>query len=105
MDTAHLAIALGNNYWSQQNLANAVIHPVTGKEMEYMALMKDPRFKPFLETRFWQQMRTPIPRHLGHSWNRHMLLYQNHQRPERQKDHLRQNRLRLQTSQERNASD
>jgi hypothetical protein len=31
---------------SQQHLANAVIHPVTGKEMEYMALMKDPRLQP-----------------------------------------------------------
>jgi hypothetical protein len=31
MDTAHMASALGNNHWSQQHLANAVIHPVTGK--------------------------------------------------------------------------
>jgi hypothetical protein len=46
MDTAHMAIALGNNHWSQQHLANAVIHPVTRKEMEYMALMKDPRLQP-----------------------------------------------------------
>jgi hypothetical protein len=40
MDTSHMAISLGNNHWSQQHLANAVIHPVTRKEMEYMALMK-----------------------------------------------------------------
>jgi hypothetical protein len=46
MNTAHMAIALGNNHWSRQHLANAVIHPVTGKEMEYMALMKDPRLQP-----------------------------------------------------------
>jgi hypothetical protein len=46
MDTAHIDIALGNNHWSQQHLANTVIHPVTGKEMEYMALMKDPRLQP-----------------------------------------------------------
>jgi hypothetical protein len=46
MDTAHMAIALGNDHWSQQHLANAVIHPVTGKEMEYMAFMKDPRLQP-----------------------------------------------------------
>jgi hypothetical protein len=43
MDTAQMAIALGDNHWSRQHQANAVIHPVTGKEMEYMALMKDPR--------------------------------------------------------------
>jgi hypothetical protein len=46
MDTAHMAIALGNNHWSQQHLANAFIHPVTRKEMKYMALMKDPRLQP-----------------------------------------------------------
>jgi hypothetical protein len=52
MDTAHMVIALGNNLWSQQHLANAVIHPVTGKEMEYMALMKDPRLQPLWKRGF-----------------------------------------------------
>jgi hypothetical protein len=46
MDTVHMAIALGNNHWPRQHLANAVIHPLTGKEMEYMALMKDPLLQP-----------------------------------------------------------
>jgi hypothetical protein len=46
MDTAHMAIALENSHWSQRHHANAVIHPVTGKEMEYSALMKDPRLQP-----------------------------------------------------------
>jgi hypothetical protein len=46
MDTAHMAIALGDNHWSRQHLANAIIHPVTGKEMEYTALMKDPQPQP-----------------------------------------------------------
>jgi hypothetical protein len=46
MDTSHMAIALGDNHWSRQQKANAVIHPVTGKEMEYSALMKDPRLQP-----------------------------------------------------------
>jgi hypothetical protein len=46
MDTAHMAIALGYNHWSNQHQANAVIHPVTGNEMKYMALMKDPRLQP-----------------------------------------------------------
>jgi hypothetical protein len=50
MDTVHMAIALGNNHWSQQHLENAIIHPVTGKEMEYTALMKDPRQQPL-----WKQ--------------------------------------------------
>jgi hypothetical protein len=42
METVKKAIALVNHHWSQQHHANAVVHPVTGKEMEYMALMKDP---------------------------------------------------------------
>jgi hypothetical protein len=46
MYTVHMAIALGDNHWSRQHLANSVIHPVTEKEMEYTALMKDPQLKP-----------------------------------------------------------
>jgi hypothetical protein len=46
MDTAHMAISFGDNHWSWQHQANAVIHPVTGKEMEYLDLMKDPRLQP-----------------------------------------------------------
>jgi hypothetical protein len=37
MDIAHMTIALGNIHWSHQHQANAVVHPITGKEMEYMA--------------------------------------------------------------------
>jgi hypothetical protein len=40
MDTAHMAIAHGNHHWSQVHQANAVVHPITRKEMEYMSLMK-----------------------------------------------------------------
>jgi hypothetical protein len=47
-----MAIALGNNHWSQQHQANTVIHPVTGKEMEYMALMKDPQLQPLWKRGF-----------------------------------------------------
>jgi hypothetical protein len=46
METANMAIALGNHHWSQQYHANAVVHPVTGKEMEYTALVKDPSLQP-----------------------------------------------------------
>jgi hypothetical protein len=41
-----MALALGTHHWSQRHQANAVIHPVTGKEMEYSALIKDPRLQP-----------------------------------------------------------
>jgi hypothetical protein len=46
MDTAHMAIALGNHQ------ANTVVHPVTEKEMEYMALMKDSRLQPLWKRGF-----------------------------------------------------
>jgi hypothetical protein len=52
METAHMAIALGNNHWSWKHQENAVIHPVTGKEMEYSALMKDPRLQPLWKRGF-----------------------------------------------------
>jgi hypothetical protein len=52
MDTAHMAIALRNHHWSQAHQANAVIHPITGKEMEYMALMKDPHLQPLWKRGF-----------------------------------------------------
>jgi hypothetical protein len=52
MDTAHMSIALGNHHWTHQHQANAVVHPVNGKEMEYMALMKDPRLQPLWKRGF-----------------------------------------------------
>jgi hypothetical protein len=52
MDTAHMAIALGNHHWSQQHQSNAVVRPVIGKKMKYMALMKDPRLQPLWKKGF-----------------------------------------------------
>jgi hypothetical protein len=52
MDTSHMVIALGNHHWFQQPQANTVVHPITGKEMEYMALMKDPRLQPLWKRGF-----------------------------------------------------
>jgi hypothetical protein len=57
MDTANMAIALGDNRWSRQHQANAVIHPVTRKEMEYAALMKDPRLRPLWTRGFGNECR------------------------------------------------
>jgi hypothetical protein len=42
-----------------------------------------------LETRFWQRSQAPFSRHLGHSWHRHMSLYQTYKHTKRQTDHLR----------------
>jgi hypothetical protein len=52
MDTTNMAIALRDNHWYRQHQANFFIHPVTGKEMEYVALMKDPRLQPLLTLGF-----------------------------------------------------
>jgi hypothetical protein len=57
MDTAHMAIALGNHHWSQAHQANAVVHPTTGKEMEYTVLMKEPRLQPLLTRGFGNECR------------------------------------------------
>jgi hypothetical protein len=52
METSNQAIALGTNHWKQQQYAHAVVHPVTGKQMEYMALMNDPDLQPLWKRGF-----------------------------------------------------
>jgi hypothetical protein len=56
METENMAIALGNHHWSQKHNANAVIHPVTRKEMEYTALMKDPSLQPLWKRGFGNEV-------------------------------------------------
>jgi hypothetical protein len=56
MDTTHMAIAVGNRHWSQQHQANAVVYPINRKEMEYMALMKDPRLQPLWKQGFGNEV-------------------------------------------------
>jgi hypothetical protein len=56
METANMAISLENHHWSQQHHANTVVHPVTGKEMEYMALMKDPSMQPLWKRGFGNEV-------------------------------------------------
>jgi hypothetical protein len=52
METANIAVPLGTNHWSQQYFSNAVVHPVSGKQMEYMALVKDPDLQPLWKRGF-----------------------------------------------------
>jgi hypothetical protein len=52
METANMAIALGKNNWYQQHLANAVVHPIIGKQMEYMDLMNDQDLRPLWKRGF-----------------------------------------------------
>jgi hypothetical protein len=56
METANMDIALRNHHWSQQHHSNAVVHPVTGKEMEYMALMKYPSLQPLWKQGFGNEV-------------------------------------------------
>jgi hypothetical protein len=69
MGSAHMAIALGHNHWSQQHQSNAVIHPVTGKEMEILGTHERSPSTTALDARFWQRMRTPVQRNSRHSKN------------------------------------
>jgi hypothetical protein len=52
METANMAIALGTNHWSQQHFSNAVVHPITGKQMEYIALTNVPDLQPLWKRGF-----------------------------------------------------
>jgi hypothetical protein len=52
IETADMAIALGTNHWSQQHLENTVVHPVTSKQVEYMALMNEPDLQPLWKRGF-----------------------------------------------------
>jgi hypothetical protein len=52
METANMAIALEINHWYQQHLANTVVNTVTGKQIEYMALMNDPDLQPLWKRGF-----------------------------------------------------
>jgi hypothetical protein len=56
MDSALMAIALGNRHWSQHHQSNEVVHPITIKEIEYMALMKDPRLQPLWKRGFGNEV-------------------------------------------------
>jgi hypothetical protein len=52
MEISNMAIAFGTNHLSQQNFENAVVHPVIGKQMEYMALVNDPNLQPLWKRGF-----------------------------------------------------
>jgi hypothetical protein len=93
MDTSQMAIALGNNHWFQCSHS-----PRHRKRNGIHGTYEEPLSTATLETRLWQQMQAPVPRDSRHSWNLHMFLYHFHQPPERHKNHLRKNSLRLQTS-------
>jgi hypothetical protein len=52
MGTSNKAIELVTNHWTNFHLENTAVHPVTSKEMEYIALMKDPVLHPLWKRGF-----------------------------------------------------
>jgi hypothetical protein len=52
METSNMYIALVPNNWCHQHSTNAVVHQVTGKQMEYVALMNDPDLQPLCKRDF-----------------------------------------------------
>jgi hypothetical protein len=52
MDTVNQTITLGANHWTKQHFAHSVSHSVTGKQTEYMALMKYPDLQPLWKRGF-----------------------------------------------------
>jgi hypothetical protein len=52
MKTANMTISLEKTHWFQKHLAKAVVHPITGTQMEYMALVNDPDLQPLWKRGF-----------------------------------------------------
>jgi hypothetical protein len=52
METSNQEISLGTNHWEKIHIANAVVHPVMGKEMKYIAIMKDQDLQPLWKRGF-----------------------------------------------------
>jgi hypothetical protein len=50
------AISLGTNHWTNTPTANAVIHPIKGKEMKYMDLIKDTTLQPLWKRGFGKEL-------------------------------------------------
>jgi hypothetical protein len=83
MDTAHMAITL-----EKKPLVSAASsklrHPARHRERNGIhGTHEGSPSTTTLDKRLWQRMRTPIPRHSGHYWNRHMFPYQTHKHPKR----------------------
>jgi hypothetical protein len=61
-----MTIVLGNHHCSQKQHDNAVIRPITEKEMEHMVLMKDPSLQPLWKRGFFKVFGTFLePTHVS----------------------------------------
>jgi hypothetical protein len=93
MYTSHIAIALGHNHWSQRHHANEVIHPVTGKEMD--------RLQPLWSGAFGNECGRLFQGTRDIPGTNTCLFIELKNIPKGHTDRLRQNSLRLQTTQAR----
>jgi hypothetical protein len=53
------AIALDNNHWTNVPMMNAVIHPASGKEMQYKYIMQYKKLGPQYKTGFGNELGRP----------------------------------------------
>jgi hypothetical protein len=56
MGSANQDISLGIRHWTTMPIANSAIHPVTGKDMQYMDLMKDATVQPLWKRGFGNEL-------------------------------------------------
>jgi hypothetical protein len=56
MGSANHAIAFGKNHWTDVPVMNAVLHPDTGKEMQYKDIMKHPLLGPRYKKLFGNEL-------------------------------------------------
>jgi hypothetical protein len=94
-------LPFGNNHWPQRHHTNAVIHPVTGKEVEYSALMKDTCLQPLWTRGFGNECGRLFQGIQDIPEPDTCFFIELKKHPRRQKYHLQQNSLRLQTTQAR----
>jgi hypothetical protein len=56
MGSANNVIPLGNNHWTKTPKINAVLHPDSGKEMQYKNIMQHPTLGPKYKTGFRNEL-------------------------------------------------
>jgi hypothetical protein len=56
MGSANNAIPLGNNHCKKTPMMNAVLHPASGKEMQYKDIMQHPTLGPKYQTGFGNEL-------------------------------------------------
>jgi hypothetical protein len=104
MGGANCVIAFGGNHWTKTPIMNSVIHPVTGKEIKYKDIMKDPELAPLFEICLGNELGCICQGIRDIAGTNTAFFVKLASIPKDRKDHARQNSLRLQTEQNRKTS-